>query len=508
MRVTKTKTLTIPGAYIITKADKSDPHVVVRASTNKFLGVIGDMAEYGFRHIPEKYYSNNIPKIEYLDEEDRKIIGTDLPVLVAIEKVMVPTLSSSDTTPPDPLLPNYFGTVMQDNNTVLLAIMPPGYTTMYIFDGPDVDLTGEMYREASPAVNVETSSGEEGILNTSLALGSGNDSSGEEDESENLSGGTDEEVDPTIVGEGTGSNTEGSNSGTDSGHEHQSVQPSVDDPSIDRDDRTHAVDSVTDSAAITITSSGDEASYYRLIAFTIYPEGKGEVDINYVQLGYKTSENPYRNLSKYLLRKDFSGAISKYENNSGFLYDLANGSIVGSVDENLESSLLPKTETYSYTKEYKKGDKVLFGKNGDIWTYTGNSPGVGHIPGFSVGKWTKSNTRGGRFNLKIKYEDNYYYYPCWIDGIIIVVEGNFTEGAFPTVGKLVIEGSGLGSLKLKFSIVNNGPIHYSYYRLVSASGETWSKEWFDGVRSFITNNTLSVTYVIHDEENNQLENEG
>lgn len=121
--------------------------VQYKADTNKFLGYIGDLAEYNFKHIPEKYYYNNISVLELLCPDDQRYLGTDISTFSAITKNFVPSeiigndftnSSSLPTSNYDKLRPKYFGTVKSGDRTIMLFMVPPGYDTVFISNGPDV----------------------------------------------------------------------------------------------------------------------------------------------------------------------------------------------------------------------------------------------------------------------------------------------------------------------------------------------------------------------------------
>jgi hypothetical protein len=118
-----------------------------KADTNKFLGYIGDLAEYKFKHIPEKFYYNNIPILEFLCSEDQRYIGSELAILKAISENSIFTeltendYKNSDSLPSskyNKFKPRYFGTATVGERTVVLFMVPPGYNTVFISNGSNV----------------------------------------------------------------------------------------------------------------------------------------------------------------------------------------------------------------------------------------------------------------------------------------------------------------------------------------------------------------------------------
>ena len=112
-----------------------------KVSNDKFIGFIGDLAEYGFKHIPEKFYYNNISPLDLLNEDSQYTIGSRFPVLKAVSDHAVFTeICKEDYSNPNSLLestydkfrPHYFGTAIQGDRTVLMFIVPPGYNKVSI----------------------------------------------------------------------------------------------------------------------------------------------------------------------------------------------------------------------------------------------------------------------------------------------------------------------------------------------------------------------------------------
>lgn len=148
-----------PGIIILGKSNQvqgpeysyrefeESPYIQYKASTNKFLGYIGDLAEYKFKHIPEKWHYNNISTLELLNSIDQTYIGTKLPTLDAISKHAVFTELVKDNFKEPSSLPNsnydkfkprYFGTAVLENKTVMLFMVPPGYNTIFISNGSGI----------------------------------------------------------------------------------------------------------------------------------------------------------------------------------------------------------------------------------------------------------------------------------------------------------------------------------------------------------------------------------
>ena len=126
---------------------EEDPYIQYKASTNKFLGYIGDLAEYKFKHIPEKWHYNNISILELLNSNDQTYIGTKLPILNAISKHSVFTELTKDNYKDSASLPDsnynkfeprYFGTAILENKTVMLFMVPPGYDTIFVSNGSGI----------------------------------------------------------------------------------------------------------------------------------------------------------------------------------------------------------------------------------------------------------------------------------------------------------------------------------------------------------------------------------
>ena len=127
--------------------DSPAEFIQYKADTNKFLGYIGDLTEYKFKHIPEKYYYNNISKLELLTSDDQTYIGSNLPVLKAISDHSVfSELIGEDYKDPssipngnyDKFKPRYFGTAQLGDRTVMIFMVPPGYDTVFISNGTEV----------------------------------------------------------------------------------------------------------------------------------------------------------------------------------------------------------------------------------------------------------------------------------------------------------------------------------------------------------------------------------
>lgn len=157
------------------------PHPVYyqyKVNNEKFIGFIGDLAEYGFKHIPEKFYYNNISNLDLLCEDSQYTIGSRFPVLKAISDNAVFTEickedyinhRSLPDTLYDKFRPHYFGTAVQGDRTILMFIIPPGYNKVSIAGeieiynkkdyfsiyGPDSSLMSSYieYMEANPSFN-------------------------------------------------------------------------------------------------------------------------------------------------------------------------------------------------------------------------------------------------------------------------------------------------------------------------------------------------------------------
>ena len=118
-----------------------------KAESNKFLGYIGDLVEYKFNHIPEKFYYNNIYPLELLNTGDQDYLGSEQPILDAVNKYSVfSELAGSDYKSPESLSPSnydkfkprYFGTVVSGDRTVMVFMVPPNYNTVFISNGSGV----------------------------------------------------------------------------------------------------------------------------------------------------------------------------------------------------------------------------------------------------------------------------------------------------------------------------------------------------------------------------------
>lgn len=146
-----------PGIIILGKSKQrqgsthmefeEDPCIQYKADTNKFLGYVGDLAEYKFKHIPEKWHYNNISPLELLNSNDQAYIGTKLSTLNAISRHAVFTELTKDnhkdpTSLPDSnydkFKPRYFGTAILEDKTVMLFMVPPGYNTVFVSNGSGV----------------------------------------------------------------------------------------------------------------------------------------------------------------------------------------------------------------------------------------------------------------------------------------------------------------------------------------------------------------------------------
>ena len=128
-------------------SDTPSEFIQYKADTNKFLGYIGDLAEYGFKHIPEKFYYNNISNLELLNSDDQEYIGSKLPVLRAISDYSVfseligndyKDSSSIPETNYNKFKPRYFGTSRIGDKTVMLFMVPPDYNTIFISNGSEI----------------------------------------------------------------------------------------------------------------------------------------------------------------------------------------------------------------------------------------------------------------------------------------------------------------------------------------------------------------------------------
>ena len=81
--------------------------------------------------------------------------------------------------------------------------------------------------------------------------------------------------------------------------------------------------------------------------------------LNIVNLGYKTSENPLKNLDKYLVRE--SNFVKKYSTLNSNIVDLTSGSYLSTGIRAAESDSKLDFIKYSYRKNYRKGQSVLMG---------------------------------------------------------------------------------------------------------------------------------------------------
>ena len=131
----------------VPKIEINDYFIQYKVESNKFLGYIGDLVEYDFKHIPEKYYYNNIYPLELLNTEDQDFLGSEQEVLNKItehsifsELVGSDYKSSSSLSPSnyDKFKPKYFGTVTSGDRTIVVFMVPPGYNTAFISNGSGV----------------------------------------------------------------------------------------------------------------------------------------------------------------------------------------------------------------------------------------------------------------------------------------------------------------------------------------------------------------------------------
>ena len=129
------------STYYILKEYEYPVYYQYKVSNEKFIGFIGDLAEYKFKHIPEKFYHNNISELDLLCEDSQYTLGSRFPVLKAVSDNAVFTeICKGDYINPrsipntlyDKFRPHYFGTAIQGDRTVLMFIVPPGYNKVSI----------------------------------------------------------------------------------------------------------------------------------------------------------------------------------------------------------------------------------------------------------------------------------------------------------------------------------------------------------------------------------------
>ena len=98
----KRKNLFVPGAILLSgklihqggetyripieRQSLPNPWISYRLNNDKFLGIVGDLAEYEFNHVPKKSHYNNIPKLELLNSIDQDYLGSDEQTLRAFEE--------------------------------------------------------------------------------------------------------------------------------------------------------------------------------------------------------------------------------------------------------------------------------------------------------------------------------------------------------------------------------------------------------------------------------------
>lgn len=355
------KLLLSPGTILLTKVRLSEEtstvseyvsdnfHLVSRASTNKFLGIIGDLAEYSLKFIPTKDTYNNIPLVEFLDSDNKAFIGIREEIISSIEKIMFPTQSKKESGwRIERFLPDYFGTVMQDNNTVLLHLVPPGYRGFYVFDGPGLIDFENWSAIAMTKSDLLANKNYTPLIprQSSAPLSKGNAS-------------------PRLP--------------------KPSIDVEISDPEqytnfLNHDAYNLYINYINENASVKLEFTEDEVPYFKLILITILPNGSVE-NINIVQLGFDTSENPYRNLDKYLIREE--GGINRYETEIGKdTKDLTSGTLVES--KRINYSLSNEIPEYSPQIEYKKGDLVRFDQK--LFEFVSDTPSTGDVPIFSH-KW-------------------------------------------------------------------------------------------------------------------------
>jgi hypothetical protein len=330
--------LTTPGTILLSKLRISEAtggyiadnfHISTRISTTKFLGIIGDLAEYGLDFVPAKKIYNNIPNLEFLSSEDKKYLGNRLEILSSFEKVLFPTMSDNEWDI-ERFLPKYYGTCMQENNTVLLHLVPPGYKSFYVFNGAGISELNHSFMSS--------------FINNWTYI-------------------HDDIYHPTIIRTRSSSTTIRPHT-IDADIGEPEIPVNITDPLYKA-----YLKYIQENAAVKLEFSNEESDYFRLVLLTILPSGEVE-NINIVQLGYETSENPYRNLDKYLLREESGINRYKYFPLDKFTKDLTSGTILSSGDlrtplrqnkteyRDLTSWGERKILEYCPNKTYTKGDIV------------------------------------------------------------------------------------------------------------------------------------------------------
>ena len=165
-----------------------------KAESNKFLGFIGDLAEYEFKHIPEKYYYNNIYPLELLNTADQDYLGSDQQLFKAVEKYSVFSelagidyKNSSSLSPSnyDKFKPKYFGTVLSGNRTIMMFMIPPGYDTAFISNSSGIYSYDEYFQYYGVLFQEEYI--QEAYLNPRVSFNATRPSSGHDYYGENVS---------------------------------------------------------------------------------------------------------------------------------------------------------------------------------------------------------------------------------------------------------------------------------------------------------------------------------
>lgn len=449
------------GSYVLAydEDNPNEPLLLHRLSNEKFLGIVGDLAEYRDLHIPKKLYYNNIPKLELLSWEDKFYIGNSQPVLQTVEENSLFTINLKKDSSHNHLRPSYFGVGLDsDDNMVILLLIPPGYNAVSLANGNSIETITEWVARTSgnwvvpnfiaddmqmagfnngvtPYIdqntwngNIQEPSQNNNIDNSSVYEQHDNYSYG----GGGTSGGTgsggysgvdvsslvgDKDIPPLVLNDFTqtaymdGVLVVQEENTVDPGNQPPTITPRSDwgmdiyRPDInpytdlvnpnrpsDEEDEGYfnylAENFTTFLVDEPIFNSSNEATasdYYKFVKVVVSPSiipqedpsNYGEWDdetkleiksINIVNLGYRTSDNPYRNLDKYLVRDE--GLVKKYVSPFyGGIFDDSSESYL-STDKSLNLCQLEKEEgenyyPYSYRSTYRKGQIVKW--NDEYW---------------------------------------------------------------------------------------------------------------------------------------------
>lgn len=351
-----THSLINPGAIFLCKKNLSlgeqeiiggteDYFISYKLSSDKFVGWIGDFAEYKSMHFPDKVYYNNIPRLELLNESEQDSIGYDQSTLERIEKSAVFTNIEPSIEHPrktlNRFLPKYFGTAIDKGNTVLMFIIPPGYKSAYIFNGGSISSIYSYYR-----TNIIEKAESSYVSPFPRKLSIGNNNMPISDYPKDFT-----ELD-----------------------EYQLINVF-----------SEYNDYIINNSALSLESDNEaELNYYRLVKVVIIPSKdteETEISVNFVNLGYRTSENPYRNLDKYLLREE--GFVQKYEFNSdnSVGHDLTSGTCIPG-ERTLSLGFLDTWTSYwrsidlinydpAEPRIFSYGDFISVGSSKRLWKYIG-----------------------------------------------------------------------------------------------------------------------------------------